>query len=197
MRTLIDQSGYADSRYRITIPRESPDRVIISLEPYKPVPAEIMEHGARVITVNLERHNPAAKSTTWMTERKSAVESFPSGIYEGILLTPDGALLEGTSSNFYGIVEGKLRTANEGVLPGIARRALLTAAEGILPIDLRPVHLGEIPALSEAFLTSAGRGVVPIVEIDGRLIGDGNPGPLTLRLREAYNAWSAAHLEPL
>jgi branched-subunit amino acid aminotransferase/4-amino-4-deoxychorismate lyase len=66
-----------------------------------------------------------------------------------------------------------------------------------LPIDLHPVRLDEIPILSEAFLTSAGRGVVPIVEIDGRSITDGKPGPLTLRLREAFNAWSVAHLEPL
>src|SRR5215813_10029202 len=153
MRTLIDQSGYGESRYRITIPRETPDRIIISLELFKPVPVEIMANGARVVTIQMARNNPGAKSTEWMTERKSAVEAFPPGIYEGILVTPDGALLEGTSSNFYAILAGSLRTANDGVLPGIARRALLEVAEGILPTDLRPVTLDDVPKLDEAFLT--------------------------------------------
>lgn len=197
MRCLIDRSGYPESRFRITIPRTSPERVIISLEPFKPVPAEIMQNGARVVTVHLARHNPVAKSTAWIAERKSAVESFPPGIYEGILVTGEGTLLEGTSSNFYGILDGTLRTAGDAVLSGIARRALLAAAADILPVDLRPVHVDEIPKLDEAFLTSAARGVVPIVEIDGQRIRDGKPGPFTLRLRAAYDAWAAAHLESI
>ncbi len=197
MRSLIDQSGYAESRHRITVPRESPDLLIISLEPYTPVPPEIMERGARVVTVHMKRHNPAAKSTGWMTARKAAVNSFPPGVYEGILLTAEGALLEGTSSNFYAILGGVLRTADEGVLPGIARRAVLKVATELLPIDLHPLYVDDIPKISEAFLTSAGRGVVPIVEIDGHSLGDGKTGLWTLKLREAYNAWSSAHLEAI
>ncbi len=198
LRDLIDQSGYPESRFRITIPRETPDQQYLSLEPYKPVPAEIIARGARIMTVHMQRHNPAAKSTAWATERKSAVEAFPPGIYEGVLVSPDEALLEGTSSNFYAILDGTLRTANDTlVLGGIARRIVLTVAADILPVMEEPVHIDRIAELSEAFLTSAGRGVIPIVEIDGRAIGDGTPGPLTLKLRAAYDAWATNHLEPI
>src|SRR5262249_54293904 len=129
LRSLIEQSGYADARFRITIPAAEPQKLIISLEPFKPVPPEIIENGARVITVHLERHNPVAKTTDWMTKRKATVDSFPQGIYEGVLVSPEGKLLEGTSSNFYGVLDGILRTADDSeVLSGIARRVLLIVA---------------------------------------------------------------------
>jgi branched-chain amino acid aminotransferase len=198
LRTLIDQSGYADSRFRITVPRDHPDQPIISLEPFKPVPSEIVENGARVVTVQMARHNPAAKTTGWITERKAATDRFAPGIYEGILTSADGALLEGTNSNFYAVQGGVLRTADDNsVLSGIVRGILLAVAPDILPLQFSPVHVADIPTLSEALLTSSGRGVVPIVEIDGRLIADGRPGPFTTRLRQAYDTWSKAHLEPI
>ncbi len=198
LRDLIEQSGYADCRFRITIPREMPDQPIITLEPFVPVPEEIIRSGARVMTVHMARRNPAAKTTEWMATRKRAIDSFTTGIYEGILVSADGILLEGTNSNFYAIKDDTLRTADDrDVLAGIARQVLLTVAPGILPVHLEPVRVDEISRLSEALLTSAGRGVVPIVEIDGRSVGDGRPGPYSRRLREAYNAWTQAHLEPV
>ncbi len=198
LRRLIDQSGYAESRFRITIPRDMPDQPIITLEPFKPVPEEIIRDGARVITVHLARRNPVAKTTDWMSARKTAFDHFAPGIYEGILVSADGYLLEGTNSNFYAIKDNALRTADDSrVLSGIARQILLSVAPDVLPVQQQPVHVDEIPTLSEALLTSSGRGVVPIVEIDGHRVGDGRPGAYTLRLREAYNALSKARLEPI
>jgi branched-subunit amino acid aminotransferase/4-amino-4-deoxychorismate lyase len=198
LRSLIDQSGYAESRFRITIPRETPHEAIISLEAFRGVPPEILQNGARVVTVHLERHNPTAKWTEWMTARKATVEAFAPGIYEGILVAPDGALLEGTNTNFLAIRDQTLRTAGDNiVLSGIGRRVALIVAPDVLPVQLEPVHVDEIPHLSESFLTSASRGIVPIVEIDGHQIGNGRPGPYTLRLREAYDAWASTHLEPI
>jgi branched-chain amino acid aminotransferase len=195
LHDLIAQSGYSEARYRLTIPRAHPDRVYITLEPFKPVPPDIQANGCRVVSVHRARHNPAAKTTDWYMARQSSRDAFPPGIYEGILVADDGTLLEGMSSNFYAVVNGTLRTAMEGVLEGISRRTLMKVAANVLPLDLRPVRLGD--ALDEAFISSAGRGIVPVVEIDGQPVGDGRPGPFTLRLGEAYNAWAAAHLEPV
>ncbi len=198
LKKLVDQSGYDDCRFRITLPREAPDQPIITLEPFKPVPAAIIQNGARVVTVHMSRHNPAAKTTQWMTARRAATDAFPPDIYEGILVADDGSLLEGTNSNFYGIKGGTLYTAdNNRVLPGIARRILLTVAPDVLPVQMSAVKVDEIGSLDEAFLTSASRGVIPIVEIDGRAVANGRPGPYTLRLREQYEAWANARLEPL
>ena len=173
LRTLIEQSGYAESRFRITIPRNNPDHQIISLELYHPVPADVLANGARVVTVNMARHNPIAKTTRWIKQRKSTVESFPPGIYEGILVSSTGALLECTTSNFYAIKNGTLfAAADNEVLGGIARQLVLKVAESILPIQRESVNVDDLNAISEAFLSSAGRGIVPIVEIDGKPVGN-------------------------
>lgn len=200
LRALIESSDHAESRFRITIPRAWPERIYITLEPFKPPAPEIYENGVRVITIGLTRHNPSAKTTAWMAERRSTVESFPPGVYEGILVNPANKLLEGTSSNFYAVVHGVVHTAGEGVLSGIAQRGVFQIARTMTPpveIDPTPVSADELWALDEAFLTSASRGIVPIVMINTQIIADGRPGPVTKRLSEAYNAWVAAHLEPL
>ncbi len=197
LRGLIDQSGYPESRFRITVPRVAPETAILALEPFKPVPADVAADGARVVCIDLARRNPTAKSNAWAIQRQSAVQAFPPGIYEGVLVSAAGELLECTSSNFYAVLGGTLRTAEAGILHGIARRLLLKVAEEELPLELRPVRVEDIPRLEEAFLSSAGRGVVPIIEIDGQRVGTGKPGPVTLRLRERYDDWAAAHLEPI
>ncbi len=74
---------------------------------------------------------------------------------------------------------------------------MITVAPPILPVYLEAVKINEIARLQEAFLSSSGRGIVPIVEIDGIKIGNGEPGTYTKHLRESYEDWSAAHLEEI
>jgi len=197
LRTLIDRGGFTESRYRIVIPQASVDTIYLAIERYQPVPVAILAEGARVITVAATRRNPAAKTSDWYLSRPSAADTFPSGVYEGLLINEGGEILEGTSSNFYAVVGGNLRTAMEGVLEGISRRTLLyvLSETQLLPFDPRAVKVGE--PLQEAFLSSAGRGIVPIVEIDGVPVAEGRPGPWTQRLQTAYNGWVATHWEAL
>jgi len=197
LRTLIDRAGYPETRFRITIPAHSPRRVHFALEPLAPVSDSLRRDGVAVQTFAARRSNPAAKSTTWMTDRASLQAQMKPGVYEGLLTDSDGAILEGLTSNFYAILDGRLRTAGAGILNGISRRIVLTVAPDILPVEEQAVTLADIPALSEAFLTSSSRGVIPIVAIDGQPIGAGQPGPLTRRISAAYDAWAEEHIEPI
>lgn len=198
LRQMIADAGFGDVRFRVTVPRDQPDHFILSLEPFKPPPAQVYSEGVRCITVsNTARHNPRAKTTDWMHERQRISASLPKGIYDAILLDEAGNLLEGLSSNFYTIVDGELRTAGEGVLPGIAQQIVFTVAPDILPLRTEAVNVRRIDDFSEAFITSSSRGIVPVVELDAHQIGNGKPGLFTARLREAYLAWVTAHLEPL
>jgi branched-chain amino acid aminotransferase len=197
IRGLIEQTDYLDSRFRITVPRAIPEAIYLAIEPYKPVPPEILEHGARVATVRMERHNPAAKTTAWMAERKPVTDNMLPDVYEGLLKTDDGVLLEGLSSNFYAVIDGQLRTAGEGVLQGIAQRIVLQIAPTVLPVRLQPITTGDLPFTDEAFITSAGRGVVPVIMVDHQVIANGMPGPMTRAIRDKYEAYANAHMEPL
>jgi branched-chain amino acid aminotransferase len=123
--------------------------------------------------------------------------ALPPGIFTGLLLDEQGNILEGTSSNFYAILDGELRTAAEGVLPGIAQQIIFEIAPDILPIKREAVNVRDIPQFSEAFISGSSRGIVPIVEIDGMTLSGGKPGAITQKLREAYALWLKDHLESL
>ncbi len=197
LRTLIKRADYPEARIRLTIPRSTPDQVILGLEPLHLVTEEMRRHGVHTATLLIERFRPRSKSTTWVDRRATAMKMLPKGIYEGIIRTENDELTEGFSSNFYGIRHGVMYTARTGILEGVSRRILLHVAPDVLPVELRRLHLAEIPSLDEAFLTSSGRGVLPIVSIDGITIGKGTPGPRTKEFASHYDAWVEAHLEPI
>lgn len=197
LRDLLHEANYPDAKFRITIPRENPECIYLALEPFQPVPQSVQEQGASVITVPMVRSNPVAKTTDWMTIRRPAYDSLPPGVYEGILVSSDGRLLEGLSSNFYAVLDGTLYTAGDGVLKGITRRAILSIAPAIVPVKLEALHIDDLPRVSEALLTSSSRGVVPITIINGQPVGSGQIGPIVAALRDQYDEWTEAQSEPI
>jgi branched-chain amino acid aminotransferase len=118
--------------------------------------------------------------------------TLPEGIYDGVLLDADGNMLETLGANFYAVINGELRTAGAGVLPGIAQQIIFEIAP-----DIRKdaPHISELPHIQEAFITSSSRGIVPINRIDAHTLS--KPGIKTLALIQAYNTWVASHLESL
>ena len=105
-------------------------------------------------------------------------------------LVEDGFVTEGTSNNAWIVTaEGVLVTRNlsNAILHGITRHAVMAlAAEAQIRVDERPFTVAEAHDAAEAFITAASAFVTPVVEIDGKPLGDGTPGPLTRRLRELY-----------
>ncbi len=197
LRTLVNEAGYPETRFRITIPHANPQHAYFALEPLQLVPEAYRTGGVSVQAFPTRRANPGAKSTAWMAERDGLKAQMQPGMYEGILTGEDGELLEGFGSNFYAVRDGALYTAGNGVLSGISRRIVLEVAPAILPVLLQPVRLGDIEHLQEAFMTSSSRGVIPIVTIDDRTVGEGMPGPLTRQIAAAYDRWTDEHIEPI
>lgn len=101
-----------------------------------------------------------------------------------------GLVTEGASTNAWIVdAEGRLRTRDTqaNILHGITRAALMTlAADQGLSVDERAFTVDEAKSAREAFFTAAGAFVTPVVSIDGTRVGNGRPGPLTLKLRRAY-----------
>ena len=198
LRALIQEAGYGSVRFRVTVPAAQPNHLILSVEPFKPLTPEVYARGVRCITVpGAARHDPSAKTTDWMHDRSQIEASLPPGVFTGLLLDAGSHILEGLSSNFYAILNGELRSASQGVLPGIAQQVVFEVAPPIIPVRKEPVHVLDIPSLDEAFVTSSSRGIVPVVAIDNLQIGDGAPGATTIALREAYQFWVNEHLEEL
>lgn len=197
LRQLIEEAGFEEARFRLTIPRDRPDRVIIALEPLDLDVIARQREGVAASTLYVERKNPRAKRTEWLIVRNQARVQLQPDVVEGLRLSADGTISEGFSSNFYAVKDGVLRTAQDDILFGISRQIVLTVAQEILPVELRPIHEKEIPDLQEAFRSSSSRGITPIVRINGNPIGAGKPGPKTLALMQAFEAWVEAHIKPI
>lgn len=109
---------------------------------------------------------------------------------QGAWLTRDGFVTEGTANNAYIVTkEGTIvtRDISHSILSGITRKAVLAVADKLqMKIEERPFTLEEAANAAEAFTTAATIFVMPVIEIDGKQIGDGQPGPVAMKLRETY-----------
>ncbi len=112
------------------------------------------------------------------------------GAFEAWLVDADGFVTEGASTNAWIIdAEGRLRTRDTGanILRGITRHALFTLAEELqIKVVEGPFTVADVKAAREAFFTAASAFVTPVTSIDGAMVADGCPGPISLRLRALY-----------
>lgn len=107
------------------------------------------------------------------------------GAFEAMLIR-DGVVTEGTRTNFFGVVNGSLRThpLDNHILPGITRSVLRGLARELsIELDETPISVAEIPKLTELFLTGTTTDVMPVVKLDDKPVGSGRPGELTRRLQ--------------
>lgn len=147
--------------------------------------------GGRAIFVPDERWGRCdVKSVMLLPNVLASQAAREAGAIEAILVR-DGIAWEGTKANLFACVEGVIRTAPRGprILPGVTRGAALEAAAALgYAIEERPIGVEELFAASEVFLASTTMWTYPLVEVEGRRIGDGRPGPITARLCETLQA---------
>jgi branched-chain amino acid aminotransferase len=178
-----------DLRLRLTLDLESnPGDLYLAIEPLEVPPPEAYLEGVSIITCTLKRLLPEAKLTRFIARSRPIRQSLPAGINEAVMVSAEGELLEGLTSNFFAICQGEIRTAGEAVLAGMTRGLALESARRLeIPVRLQAVLMPDLASIQEAFLTSSSRGVLPVSRIDAFRIGNGKPGPLTRRLRQVYD----------
>ena len=119
--------------------------------------------------------------------RQAACEA---GAYEAIL-HEDGIVTEGAATNCFAVLDGVLRThpLTQRILPGITRIVVMElVAELGLPVREEPIPLDRLAGAEEIFICGSTTDVTPIVTLDGKMVANGKPGPVTTRLREAFEA---------
>ncbi len=192
LRASLERWPTSDAKLRIHVLREALDvggamaRVFLVLTPLIEVPAAFLEQGVVLaLAGELRRATPEVKTTDFMRLRQPHPLERQSE-YDRLLVDSSGSLLEGTSSNFYGVRGSSVITREDGVLQGITRGILarLAQQQGI-GWEWRAVQTDELAALDEAFLSSSTRGVVPVVQVGETRIGNGRPGPITRRMLQA------------
>jgi D-alanine transaminase len=145
--------------------------------------------GVSVITVpDIRWARRDIKSVMLLAPVLGKQAAYEAGAFEAWMVE-DGKVTEGTSSNAYIVKDGKVitRGLSNNILAGCTRRALFRLArEKGVTLEERAFTPDEAYAADEAFLTSASNFVMPIVEIDNKRVGGGQPGPVTRQLREMF-----------
>jgi D-alanine transaminase len=163
-----------------------PPTVYISVSRFKPY-SDFAESGASAIShPDLRWGRCDLKTLNLLPNVLAAQTAKERGAFEAMLIR-DGIVTEGSKTNFFGVVDGALRThpCDTHILPGITRSVLRDLARDLnISLDESPIKSAEIPRVSEFFLTGTTTDVMPIVKLDDRPVGNGKPGELTRRLQK-------------
>jgi branched-chain amino acid aminotransferase len=191
---MIVSRGVGDISYRFE--RVKGPTIVLAVKPYEPPPEHEYRDGVEVSVVSVRRNHPdaldpAIKSCNLLNNVLAVREAQKKRASEAILLNQRGEVAEGASSNLFIVREGRVVTPplSAGILPGITRQVVLELGRSLgLPSGEETVSLPDLLGADEAFLTSTIREVLPIRSVDGRAVGAGRPGPLTVRLLSALRA---------
>jgi len=179
--------------------------VIIIADKIQLYPVEMYQRGLEIITVPTTRNlhsalNPAIKSLNYLNNILAKIEANNSGCEEAIMLNAEGFVSEGTGDNVFILRNDELLTPplSAGALYGITRRVVMgIAADSGLRVSEPNLTRYDLFNADECFLTGTGAELVPVVKIDGRIIGNGKPGPITRKLVDRYHALTKASGEPI
>jgi branched-chain amino acid aminotransferase len=150
--------------------------------------------GLSIVTVATRRSNPASlnpavKSLNYLNNVMARIEANLANADEALMLNDAGNVAECTADNVFVIKHGQIFTPpiTAGALQGITRSVVFDIAGefGIKVIE-RDFTRHDIFVADECFLTGTAAEIVPVVKADGRIIGNGKPGPITTRIIERF-----------
>jgi branched-chain amino acid aminotransferase len=157
-------------------------------------PQEYYDNGLSIVTVPTRRIAPDAlpptiKSLNYLNNILAKLEARQAGALEAIMLNTQGYVAECTADNIFVVQKSEILTpaAASGALRGITRGTIFDIARE-LGISMRETDLTryDIWCADECFLTGTGAEVIPVVKLDGRVIGTGKPGPITARVLASF-----------
>lgn len=169
-------------------PQDVKPTVFMIARPAQPVDDQTRRSGVSCISLEDRRWKLChVKSLALLANVLAKQEAKDAGAFDAILVR-DGIVTEGTSSNVFAVSGKRLLTHPEGpfILSGVTRQVVLELADRLrIPVSVAPFTLSELKEADEVFLTSTNVELLPVVRLDGRTIGKGVPGPVTIDLQEA------------
>ena len=174
--------------------RTSHPQVIIITDAITLYPAEFYEKGLEIVTVSTIRNHPAAlspriKSLNYLNNILAKIEGLQAGCVEALMLNHKGEVAECTGDNIFVVRNGEVLTppVEAGILEGITRDAVIELArEAGITVHERPMTRHDIYIADECFLTGSAAEIIPVVKVDSRIIGSGQPGSVTRDLMTRF-----------
>ena len=169
--------------------------VVIIADTIQLYPEAFYDTGISVITASVIRTHPNAlspriKSLNYLNNILAKLEAVDAGVPEAVMLNGEGNVAECTADNLFIVRRGRVETpqTSDGILEGVTRDVILRLcrSEGIPAIE-KTLQRHDLYVADECFITGTAAEVMPVTKIDGRVIGAGEPGPLTRRLHAAFH----------
>ncbi|NBO91117.1 MAG: branched-chain-amino-acid transaminase [Planctomycetia bacterium] len=201
----VKASGLSDGYIRLLITRGvgtlglDPNRcsnpqIIIIVDTISLYPTKCYEEGLEIITSSVIRAHPntispRVKSLNYLNNILARIEANRAGCHEALMLNHIGEVAECTADNLFIVKHGIVRTphVNAGILEGITRNAVIELAKaGGIEVQEIAITRHDVYTADEMFLTGTGAEVISVVNVDGRKIGTGVPGPITRVLRDRF-----------
>lgn len=185
---LLSRFDAPEARVRLILDSTvEPGTLYVLLQPLLTLPEDVYRNGVALEVTRTLREKPALKRTRFIQESSLERKRIGPEVFE-LLLTDKGRILEGMTTNFFYVRDRVLCTAGRGVLAGVTRQTVIALAKRAqMQFCLRALRLNEVPSITESFITSSSRGIVPVVKIDGLMVGDGKVGEFTRTLIRLYN----------
>lgn len=168
--------------------------IIIIADKITLYPKQLYNDGMEIITVPTVRNcpealNPRLKSLNYLNNILAKIEAGNSGYCEAIMLDHQGYVAECTGDNIFIVKNGILSTPSQGRLKGITLDTVLVLAKkNKLPAEECLITRHEVYTADECFLTGTAAEIIPVVKVDGRVIGNGRPGALTKKMIKMFRA---------
>ncbi len=201
----VRRNGFKDCYIRLMVtrgvgdlgldPRKCPKAtVIIIVDKIQMFPEGYYTKGLEVVTVPTTRNmaeaiNPKIKSLNYLNNVMAKIEANNVGSPEGILLNSQGYVTEGTGDNIFILKDQVLQTppTSDGALAGITRSSVIRMANQLGYVcEKKTLTRHDIYNAEECFLTGTAAELIPVVKIDGRVIGTGKPGPVFKKLLTVF-----------
>jgi branched-chain amino acid aminotransferase len=168
--------------------------IVIITDKIEMYPPEMYKKGMKAITASTRRNmpgvlDPQIKSLNYLNNILAKIEANHAGASEAIMLNQNGLVTECTGDNIFIVKDGVLMTPPiyVGALDGITRRTVISLAEKLdIPFKEKELTLFNVYGADECFFTGTAAELIAVTEIDNRIIGDGQCGPITARLLEEY-----------
>ena len=219
VRETVRRSGMADAYIRLVVTRgvgplgvnpkqcESASLIVI-VDKLAVYPEEKVNAGITLMTSSVRQKNPAtlssrAKTLNYLPNMMAKLEALRSGADEALLLNDQGFVSECVGENVFAVNtspagEVHIRTPDVscGILEGVTRNTIIElAAKQKIAISQTNMTLFDLYTADEIFLTGTGAEIVPVISLDGRTVGSGRPGAVTMQLLKAFRAFTATGAE--
>jgi branched-chain amino acid aminotransferase len=205
LRAVVKENGTADAYLRLVVTRGVGDlgmnprlcpkaTVIIIAGEIQFYPEKCYSEGIAVMTSSLRRIGPGMfdvriKSLNYLNNILAKIEANQAGCLEAVILNNEGFVAECTGDNVFVMANGTLKTprSTDQALEGITRATIMELAAGAgIPVSEIPLTQYDLYTADECFLTGTGAELMPVIKIDGRIIGNGKPGAITRKITALF-----------